>query len=245
MSDILEIVLLNASNHLLNPIVLCKTACLNKNFQALSKRIWDFIDVAQYKPFVYGVYNCRFCQTKPADLKVFGCCRKCSHEYMNIITTTDAKKKYHLNDDDLGRIPCHVTIHKLYRNIIKLFDETEVALFSLYKFKPKPILKLKNSMKEPRIKKVEATLNCTLDTIDRKKYNYCIDGYVRNGRGGIKNVKSMLLLWDAFETLLQIVYIENLPEHEIDRVRDEFIYGHITSDEVVNRLNLIRISMMR
>lgn len=243
MSEILEIVLLNAPNYAIDPVLLCKTACLNRNYREITKRAWDFVDASQYKPFVYGVYKCRFCNAKPADLKVFGCCRKCSHEFMKVISATDAKKRYCMTDEDLVRIPCHTTMHRTYRKMIKLFDENEVALYALYKYKPRPIIKTRNSMREPRIRKLEETLDVVLESIDREKYEFCIDGFVRNGRGGMRQVKHMLLLWDAFEMLLhtEVVrsYLQYINAFEISCIREDFIYGYVTSDEVIARLSFI------
>jgi hypothetical protein len=207
--DLLEIVLVNAERFHYTSLINC--ACVTKSHREIVKQIWKDKVLSFEKPIYleHTGKKCRKCHKNNAD-NVFATCYRCTSD-LSLITATDAKKLWYLNDDDLEDLNVHETFQRKYRQYIRLFALDEVRDFAIIKWNPWGLWVKRNKKNtiskamETRIKKVDG-MDLNLEK-GGQKWTVCIEPFLKNGKGGVKGIKDRLCAFDEF---LEIVSgIEN------------------------------------
>jgi hypothetical protein len=124
-----------------------------------------------------------------------------------ITTATLAKKTWYLNDDDLIDLNVYETRHQKYKTYIRLFNNDEVICKSLTKHGgPRAIQALKDKSSArglaTKAKRIDALKSNGLYRCSNDAHFdlLCISDFMKNGVGGIRQVKLRVKRWDEFET---------------------------------------------
>lgn len=235
--DLLSIVLLNTQE--LNSLLLMKSACVSRHTNALVGDIW------RMKPTIFRKHTyttsikgkCRFCATSNASAP-FYTCSKCSSK-LHLITATDAKKQWYLNDDDLGELTSYQRYHQYYRKYIRLFDIEEVKEKAIAKYTPSGLYKKINKKGE-----TSKAHQDRMDKITKQKFDFdesstkwelCVADFLKNGKGGMKMVKERLERFQAFDDLVKKMAqdIKYISDYELKEYRSDYVKNNISNIEAV------------
>lgn len=229
MSTALHIYFLNSKY--IEPRSLFVLACVDKESNKLALDIWKEMDPNIHfvkTPYHQGANICRYCNSTKRIVTEFGCCNYCSKENMNIITKTEVVKKYKLQEDDMRRLT-YRTVRSMYGGNMRLFDHREVYNYALMKYKgPWNLPKRREGVSAAlttRKKKLRELLEKL--KLDETNYKLCVEEYLKNGKGGIREVKARIERQNAFDALkLQLDVIDFGQD-----MRCDCIYGNITLKE--------------
>ena len=109
----------------------------------------------------------------------------------SMITRTKARTKYHLSKSDLSKL-C---------NVNHLFDENQVARLSFAKYGgPINVGKKKSTVTKKR-ETISECLRKKLGLENDDRWQVCSEMYQRNGKGGIRGIKTRLERYDNYEKL--------------------------------------------
>lgn len=237
--SILELVLIHAPDIRIPYEVLCNTACVNKECNILTKRAWLF---ARPELFVKPDFElqsngglCRFCKDKPVYMSDFASCYDCSKQRMSLITATQAKKAYRLDDNDIDRLNSFKKEHRLHRCIMTLVDKNEAIEYAMLKHQGPDNIKKKPSkaLLSRRAKLMEVFGKNEQDLVKEgvDRYMACVYDYTRNGKGGMRAVKCALAGWDAFEDLVSSGTYKELSHEAVEAVRRKLMSGSVAVND--------------
>jgi hypothetical protein len=142
---LLDIILSNALS--LDCHFLCNCAQVSKDHKSLVQTLWrkaNYKLPENYNRVIDEYGNCQFCP-RYANTP-FACCRRCL-KYSNIISATDSKKQWFLENKDLDNLTVYHTIHAKYKKPIRLFYLPEVTRYAVSKHTPKVLYTLKHKPK--------------------------------------------------------------------------------------------------
>jgi hypothetical protein len=157
----------------------------------------------------------------------FNTCKHCLKN-VSLITATDAKKIWFLNDEDLEDLNVLEKWNSRYRQHMRLFDKEEVKLKSLERNGPPKNLYDKQNKPKPLISAAKAKRIASIATkypdIPDDMKQACMDDYINNGKGGLSTVKERVERWKEFDAYMSTLALEEkdlfLP-HEIKNHQNE------------------------
>lgn len=203
MADLLEVILANTQ---LNPQLLLQVACVSKHHNDIATSLWSKVKFTKLFDE----------QEKPSQL--------------HLISVTDAKKMYYLTESDILNLTIYETYSKKYRKNIRLVHPKEVLLMALVKYGPSQLWQKKYGVKKNNaLEKREATLKALNLDFDKNtiKWDLCIADFLKNGKGGKKEIMARLLRYNEFEQRLASVIPENIKCYmnltEIYELRSTFV----------------------
>jgi hypothetical protein len=207
MTDLLYIILENSPT--LHPKLLCSASCVSSRYDAMNTRLWSKCQFAK-NTYPEQCQSCHKTSTTP-----FGYCKKCLPTRM-ITTATVAKKMWYLNDDDLIDLNVYETKHQKYKTYIRLFSNDEVICKALTKHGgPRAIQGLKDKSSSrglaTKAKRIDALKKIGLYQYSTDPHFdlLCISDFMKNGIGGIRQVKLRVKRWDEFETAWKSIPAEH------------------------------------
>lgn len=230
MTDLLYIILENSPT--LHPKLLCNVSCVSSRYDAMNARLWS---KCQFSKNTYPE-QCQICHK--TSTTPFGYCRKCLPT--NTITTaTVAKKTWYLNDDDLIDLNVYETKHQKYKTYIRLFSNDEVICKALTKHGgPRAIQALKDKSScrglATQAKRIDALKKIGLFQYSSDAHFdlLCISDFMKNGVGGIRQVKLRVKRWDEFQTAWKLLAEDrqHIGDIEIVSLRDRHVVHAAYSD---------------
>lgn len=242
MASVLEIALMNAKNIQIHPFTLCMVACVNKECNFLALKAWNENAVLPYKqPRYYAVHDkCRFCVEKKIYMQAFACCYECSKTKLTLITATEAKKSFRLNDEDIAALLSFKKKHPVYKNVMTLVDEDDALHYALVKHKGPFNIRRKetNTLLKRRAKLLETFGKSEDDfkNTDFQMYMYCVHPFVKNGKGGISGVTKAIERWNAFNEQ-KFEELEYLERAEVENAKRMYIMRESDLVAVARDLN--------
>ena len=222
MVDLLYIILENSQA--LDPKLLCTLSCVSSRYDVMNARLWSKCQFSK-NTIPEQCQSCHKASTTP-----FGYCRKCLPSNM-ITTATVAKKTWYLTDDDLIDLNVYETKHQKYKTYIRLFNNDEVICKALMKHGgPRAIQALKDRSSArglvTKAKRIDALKKNGLYQYSSDAHFdlLCISDFMKNGVGGIRQVKLRVKRWDDFETAWKSVPAED--RHHIDGIEKVALRDH-------------------
>lgn len=148
MIEILNIFLQQYSDQDVFSLCKCNIVCKELTICIEEWNVWS---KCKFVKKDYGEI-CIKCDKKST---AFGYCEKCLPK--NLITATDCKKYWYMNDADLLQLNVYNTRNKLYRTNIRLFYEREIKEYVLIKYGGSKKLAEHINKKKQRLAKLQQT----------------------------------------------------------------------------------------
>lgn len=140
--DILDLVLINAKEIDCETVSNC--ARVSKEYNELTNKIWHKVTFKlPHNLSRINDGNCRFCP-RYANTP-FAVCRRCLKR-TSIISATEAKKRWFLNESDLLLLTVFHTHHVVFKKPIRLFYLPEVVKYALKKYTAKELYRRKEKV---------------------------------------------------------------------------------------------------
>lgn len=233
--DFLSIILSNTNQ--LDSETLCNCAQVSKEHNALVNTLWCNVNYRLPSDFnrLTNDGTCRFCP-RWANTP-FALCRRCMKKTNEIITATDTKRHWYLDEKDLKSLTVFKTYHVVYKKPIRLFYLPEVTKYALKKYTPKVLYskKFKPTLSLSRRKRLKKLKDHTIFyDIDTPEYQLCLAAYINNGKGGIREVKTRLQRYAEFQdVLLSLQDVPFLPSQEqLNAIQEEYVLGTFCCGDV-------------
>jgi hypothetical protein len=227
MEDIdLRIILVNVRSFC--PRVLCCLSCVSKTIKEYADESWSKAFFHKHR-YVTENGQCRFCHQ--TSNTVYGTCKRCLQK-MDLITATDAKKRWYLDEEDLRMLTTLSTYNKTYRTYMRLFDIREVEEKALVKYTSKGIYakQHRSAISKAREKRITQITKLNLGISEGcLQWDLCLSDFLANGHGGIREVKKRTTRWKEFQEVLT-EYKDELSEYysesEIHNICVIYVKGH-------------------
>lgn len=240
--DFLNIVLSNTSQ--LDSETLCTCAQVSREHNAFVNTLWRNVNYRLPSDFNKLVNDgtCRFCP-RWANTP-FAVCRRCMKKTNEIITATDTKRHWYLDEKDLESLTVFKTYHVVYKKPIRLFYLPEVTKYALKKHTPKVLYskKFKPTLSLSRMNRVKKLKDHNiLYDIDSPEYTLCLAKYINNGKGGIREVKTGLKRYAEFKmTVSSLIEDHTVPflpsQSELDALHKQYVQGILNSEDLLEHL---------
>jgi len=257
MVEVINIYIQHTKNIDIMSLYRCYFVCKELNNLLEDLNLWN---KCKFEKKIYNNKNCIICDNNKKKIIAFGTCNNCL-KYQFLISATDAKKRWYLNDTDLLQLNvCNKT--NMYKTNIRLFNKTDLFEYALFKYNGSKNLKIfidnkiikSNKLKETKLKNIlikENIKNIRKEFLISKliENNLEIDDdlttcnqYINNERDDIVNIITILQEYKKIKNnkldrknKLTIKLHENGLELRNDsRVCDDYINGiRNNMDEVI------------
>lgn len=205
--DILTVILANARQ--LDPILLCNIACVSRLYESDVFIYWDKAVAHTRKVTCI----CEVCGIRSNAVLPLGMCRLCLAGRVGgaggvgtVVSATQAKKEWYLKDEDLDELPVWVKRHSKYHTLMSLYLKKDVATKALVKHGgPGRLLAMREKSENRGLQIKVKRINDLMKHELYRRYpapDYsllCTDDFMKNGVGGIREVKKRVARWDQCE----------------------------------------------